>query len=104
MVGKKIIIKNTNSTTLLEMEDVIIISCEGCLCNVLTFDNKSFKVCKLLGSFEKELEQFGFIRANHNTLVNSKHIYCIIKAPKRILKLKNKMEVSISRRKFFNFK
>lgn len=101
---KKIFIKESHSTTILDMDEVALITCDGYLSNVLTLDDKSFKVCKLLKRFEEELMQFGFIRANHNTLVNAKHIQCIFKAPKRKLVLKNKIEVNISRRKLHLFK
>ena len=61
-------------------------------------------VAKLLKSFEMELAEYGFIRANHNTIVNPVHIIEMSEPPLRKLLLKNEFEVIISRRKMYLFR
>lgn len=102
--NQKILIKEKACSKFINMEDVILLTCEGYITKILTTNFRTFKVAKILKKFEEELKDFGFIRANHNTIVNAKHIHTIHGTKKRKLILINDIEVTISRRKYYQFK
>lgn len=66
----KVFLKEKGELNIVEMSKISHISCEGYLSTVFTIDNRDFKVAKLLKHFELDLSQYGFVRVNHNTIVN----------------------------------
>ena len=103
-LGAKFLIAEKRRKSVVCVDKITHISCEAYLSTVYTVDNKQYMVAKLLKKFEIELAQFGFIRANHNTIVNPIHIIEINSSPIRKLVLINQFVVKISRRKLYLFK
>lgn len=101
---KKLVLKEKNTIKQISMDKITHLICDGYLTSVYTIDNKTITVSKLLKCFEIELSQYGFIRVNHNALVNVNNIIEFQKGNKRCLILSNKKEVKVSRRKLCLFK
>jgi DNA-binding LytR/AlgR family response regulator len=71
---------------------------------IYTHDSKAH-ICSLtIDIFESELKGFGFEKANHTTLVNTKQINGIYFNNSRIITLKNNVKIKISRRRMYKFK
>ena len=96
---KKLVLKEKNTIKQIDMDKITHLMCDGYLTSVYTIDNKTITVSKLLKKFEIELSQYGFIRVNHNALVNVHNIVEFQKGYKRCIILSNKKEVKVSRRK-----
>jgi len=80
------------------------LQCDGYVTTIHLIDKESICISKLLKLFEIELFDFGFLRANHNTIVNPLHIREISSTLKeRIIQI-NKSEIKISRRRAYLFK
>ena len=73
-IGKKFIIIERSKKTYVNMEDIVYFKCEGYVSVVYLVDGIKHEVARMLKDIEKELEKYGFRRANHRTLVNCKHI------------------------------
>ena len=86
---------------MVELREIILITCEGYLTTLLMEGGLSVKISKLLKEFEIELENYGFIRVNHNSIVNAYHIISIDRGKNRLIILSNNMKVRISRRKLY---
>ncbi len=103
-LNKKIRISEKNKSTWVEVESISHLVCEGYLTTIHLTTNESITCSMLLKQFQEILDVYGFLRANRNTLVNGKHIDCIIfKKGKRSIFINN-IEVKVSRRKAFLFK
>ncbi len=100
----KIIVKEKGKSTLIKTDQITHITCIGSLSKVHTINNKSYSITKLLKQFDSELSNFGFMRANHNTIVNMMHVNEIYGFQKRKLLLTNNIEIKISRRKMYLFR
>lgn len=98
--GEIILIKQKTSTCRINMEDINFIQCEGDL-SVIHFVNKrkNVTVSKRLKIFEEELNEYGFIRSAHNTLVNNAQIHELKNGKDRLLVMKNNELAPLSRRK-----
>ncbi|MDR2651746.1 MAG: LytTR family transcriptional regulator DNA-binding domain-containing protein [Prevotellaceae bacterium] len=70
---KSIVITNKNITKQIIVSEISHIVCDTYLCYLFT-QNEKFTCSKLLKHFELELADYGFIRINHNILVNAKFI------------------------------
>lgn len=101
---KKIILKEKGITRIIDMKDVIALVCEGYVTTVLLVDNQDITISKLLKEFELELKEYGFLRINHNTVINSRHISSIEGGKRRVITLLDDFQFKISRRKLFQFK
>ncbi len=102
--NKKLVLKEKNTIKQISLDRITHLTCDGYLTSVYTIDNKTITVSKLLKNFEIELIPYGFIRANHNALVNVNNIIEIQKGNKRYVVLSNKKEIKVSRRKLCLFK
>ncbi len=102
--NKRIKICEKNKVTWIEAETISHLVCEGYLTTVHLTTNETITCSMLLKQFQEILDVCGFIRANRNTLINGKHVDCIIfKKGKRSIFVNN-IEVKVSRRKAFLFK
>lgn len=97
-------ISEKNKSSWIEIENISYLICEGYLTRVHLICSKTFTCSMLLKQFEEILAEFGFIRANRNTLVNYRHVNCLIfKKGKRSIFVNN-FEIKVSRRRAFLFK
>lgn len=102
--NKKLVFKEKGKTHLVEIDKITHLTCEGSITKIHTIENDDVIVSKLLKYFEIELAEKGFIRANHNTIINLGKIDSIQSGKKRRVTLYNGIEVNISRRKMCNFR
>ena len=104
-INKGVIAKEKGKSTQIEMEKITHITCEGYLSSIhLTDREEPIKVSKLLKLYEGELLEFGFLRANNNTLVNTKNIVNLTKEENYNITLTSNKQIKISRRKLHLFK
>ncbi len=101
--NNKIVLKEKSVIKLIGMSDIILITCDGYLTRVFIENGQSITISKLLKEFEIELEDYGFIRVNHNSIVNVYHIRSIERGNNRVLTLSNNLIIKISRRKLYKF-
>jgi DNA-binding LytR/AlgR family response regulator len=99
---KSIMITNRNITKQIIVSEISHIVCDAYLCDIFA-QNEKFTCSKLFKYFEMELADYGFIRINHNILVNARYIKCINNKT-RIVILKNDTELRISVRRWKFFK
>jgi len=99
LVTGKIIIKERNTVSFMNINDISHITCSGSLCTIHNICEKPKRVSKLLKQYEEELAESGFVRVNHNTLVNCNHISTVKLGKAHKLTLCNNIEINISRRK-----
>ncbi len=102
--GRKVRIKSKAKIHFIEMSQITHIICEGYLSRIYSLNFDIINVSKLLKSFEEELSEFGFVRANRSTLVNLYHVKEYISGSNRTLVLVNDTKINISRRRVFLFR
>jgi DNA-binding LytR/AlgR family response regulator len=95
-------ITNRNITKQIIVSEISHIVCDAYLCDIFA-QNEKFTCLKLLKYFEMELADYGFIRINHNILVNARYIK-YINNKKRVVILQNDIELQISVRRWRFFK
>jgi DNA-binding LytR/AlgR family response regulator len=102
---KKIQVNERNRATLIAVESITFLECDGYLTTIRTIDTACITVSKLLKHFEAELNSFGgFIRINRKTLVNIRHITSIRReATRKIIEI-NGCSLEVSHRKSAQFK
>lgn len=100
MEKDKITVKTQGKINMIVISDITHITCDGYVSTIHTICENNTKVSKLLKEFENELAECGFIRVNHCTLVNFKHITAIKLNKIRTLLLTNNTNIVISRRKW----
>ncbi len=86
------------------MENITHLTCDGNVTTIYTVENRTSNISKPLKYFETELSEKGFVRANHNTIVNCKNIMDYIKGHYNTIILTNNVKIKISRRKVHLFK
>ncbi len=98
---KAIILKTKNRINQVYIEHITHIICESYLCTIFLNDGSTKSYVRLLREFESELEEYGFLRISHNTLINTKY-FCTMKTRghKRKIILKQGTELIVSRRKW----
>ena len=97
---RKITLKEKGVIHLVEIDNITHILCQGYLSTVYTTNNGNITVSKLLKQFEEELSNMGFMRINHNAIVNCLYVDKIKRGTKRTITLSNNhVEIKISRRK-----
>ena len=101
--NNKIVFKTKGIKNFVEMDKITHLKCEGALTTVFTNNNSDCVISKPLKQFERDLLNFGFIRANNNTIVNMMHVKKIQSSVNRKIYLTNDIEVKISRRKLYLF-
>ena len=110
-IGKKISVRNKGLYVYYDVERIRYIMCDGHYCLIyLLGESEGIRYMHSLKSFEKELENLGFIRVNHNTLVNVRYTPNVhITTTKRSLRVEGgengKIEsIIVSKRKVVLFK
>jgi len=101
---EKVVLKEKSRSTIVDMEKITHLTCDGYLTTIHAIDRENVTVSKLLKHFEMELIEYGFIRANHNTIVNISKIDTFQEGKKRRILLIKTVEIKISRRKMYIFK
>jgi len=82
--------------------DILFITVDLTLSSVFVQYREAPYYCvKQLIEFQTELTDYGFFRANGNTLVNGKFIQCLEKENKKhIIRLQNGKQIVLSRRQY----
>jgi len=90
----------------INVADIIYITVDLTLCSIyIKQREKPYYFVKQLKKFEKELADYGFFRANGNTLVNGNYIRSIEKENNRaILFLQTGIKIVFSRRQYSKFR
>ncbi len=100
---KKVILKERNVFTQVDMKRITIIVCEGYLSTLYFLnDQKPISVSRLLKDFERELSPYGFFRVNRNTIVNINNVYSF--KGNRILTMIDNHKIFVSCRRAQLFK
>jgi two-component system LytT family response regulator len=102
--GHKLPVKEKSKISFIDIGEILYLQCDGYLTTIYLANNTTIDVAHLLKQFEEELSKYGFLRANHHTLVNIRYINTITIEKQRIIIYINKVEIEISRRKFYLFK
>lgn len=101
---KKIRVNTKTKTIFIEISKITHIICDGYLSAIYTIDSDLYIVSKLLKHFERELEEFYFVRANRSTLVNLLHVKEYNSGLNRSVELVNNIKIGVSRRRVFVFR
>jgi DNA-binding LytR/AlgR family response regulator len=102
--GKKLPIIDKTRTRLIDIEAITHLQCDSYVTTIHLINKENICISKLLKLFEIELFDLGFLRVNHNTIVNPLHIREISSTlNERIIQINNS-EIKISRRKAYLFK
>ena len=100
----KLPIKEKTEISFIAISEILYLQCDGYLTTIYLIDEQRINVAKLLKQFDEELGNYGFLRANHHTLVNTRHINTLkISKQQRVIYIKE-VEIRISRRKFHLFR
>ncbi|MDL2254725.1 LytTR family transcriptional regulator DNA-binding domain-containing protein [Bacteroidales bacterium OttesenSCG-928-J16] len=103
-IGIKISVKTKSKISYIFIEEILFITCSGNFCTITLIDKREIDIVRPLKEFEEDLKNYNFLRANHHTLVNGKHISEVKNSKgKKNIKIGNEI-VHISRRKYFLFK
>ncbi len=99
---KPLFIKTGHVVKRISGSDILCITCEGNISQLFLKDDNSLTCVRLLKLFEEDLSGAGFIRINHNCLVNMAEVEEIryVNARKRQLVLSNGMVMDVSYRKW----
>jgi len=101
--GYKLPVKEKTKISFLNISEILYLQCDGYLTTIYLTDRESISISKLLKDFEKELGKYGFLRANHNTLVNTRYISALqLNKQGKSIYIRD-VEVKISRRKYYLF-
>lgn len=73
----KIVVKEKSISRIIYTDDITHLVCDCYITTVHLIDKTTITVSKLLKYFEEELAPLGFVRANHNTLVNIHRIEAV---------------------------
>lgn len=97
---KKLAIKEKTQTSLLNYDEILYLECTGHLVLVYhTRNNKPVFYTNSLVAIEEALTNYGFLRINHNIVVNMYHVY-LLNSRKHEIHLRNDKILSVSRRKW----
>ena len=90
----------------INIADIIYITVDLTLCSVyIKQREKPYYFVKQLKEFEKELADYGFFRANGNTLVNGNYVKSTEKENNRAhISLETGTKISFSRRQYSKFR
>jgi len=101
--NKKLAIVEKRKTRLIDIGTITYLTCDGYVTTIHLLNQETISVSKLLKHFENELEEYGFLRANHNTIVNPKNMTGILSNNGETIVQINNLEIKVSRRKKFLF-
>jgi len=103
-IGKKIAVCEKTRTTLIGIDTITHLICDCYVTTLYHTDQEPISSSKLLKHFEVELNEFGFLRVNNNTIINPNHISGIeFSCQRKILHI-NHSEIKVSRRRAYLFK
>lgn len=100
----KLAIKEKTQTNIMGYDEITYLECTGNL--VFVFHTKSrtpYCYSKSLIEIECELEGYGFLRINHNKVVNMQHVLNL-NSKKHEIRLVNEVTLTVSRRKWQKIK
>jgi DNA-binding LytR/AlgR family response regulator len=104
MKQKRLIIKECGKTHSLRLELITHISYSDFLCTVHLENRNNIHVSMPLKQFEKELADVGFVRINHQTIINFNRVDHIRLEKERMLVLDETLKFKVSRRKMYRMK
>jgi len=98
----KIIFTTGRKKEWISVSNILFITVDLTLCSVFVQHKKDpYYFVKQLKEFEIELSEYGFFKANGNTIVNGYFVECLEKVNKKyILKLKDEKRITLSRRQY----
>jgi DNA-binding LytR/AlgR family response regulator len=100
----KLPIKEKSKISFIDINEILYLQCDGYITTLYFVNKQSIGVAKLLKQFEEELGKYGFLRANHHTLINIRYINTLKMCnQERVIHIGD-VEIKISRRKFYLFK
>lgn len=101
-VEKPVFVKSGRIIKRISGSDILYVTCEGNVSHIHLKAGGELSCVRLLKLFEEDLSGSGFIRVNHNCLVNAAEVEEIqyINARKRLLSLSNGDTVEVSYRKW----
>lgn len=100
---KKLSITEKRRTKFIDIDAITHLQCDGYITIIYLNNNESIAVSKLLKLFENELTEHGFLRANNNTIINTRYITGIYsKSDGKVVEINN-LQIKISRRRLFLF-
>ena len=105
-IGKKITIteKSKSKTFYLNVEDITHVTCDEYVSTIHLIDGTKCEQAYTLKYFKKRLAKYDFRRANHQTLVNAKHLITSQTINgKKYIKVHN-TDIVVSRRNVSSFK
>ena len=102
--GEIIILREKTTTHFVELEHITHLTCDCYLTSVYSNDGEHIVIAKLLKDFENDLEKYGFIRINRNTIVNYFYIKIYERGGNRMIHLRNNITVKTSRRGIIKLK
>ena len=94
---ERLIIREKAKLHQITVADIASIYSESGITTVKKINNEKFVFAKNMSSFEKQLSELDFIRANRNEMVNCAHILSFDAKQKQI-ELCNEVKIKISRR------
>lgn len=105
-IEKPIFVKTGRSIKRISGNDILYVTCEGNVSQLHLKDGNIMTCVRLLKLFEQDLAGSGFIRINHNCLVNLAEVEEIqyVNARKRMLSLSGGDTVEVSYRKWKSVK
>ena len=98
-----LIIEEKDKIHKIKIDTISHVVCEDYVLSIIKTDNSQLRCCKSLNSLEKELTKKDFFRVSRNTLVNLSNVVTFYKKPKSIIQMKNKKEISVSKRRVNDF-
>lgn len=102
-IKKRISFCSCNMEHLISPDNIIRIDIESDLLSAALINGDKVQKIHLtstLKKYEGELQGLGFVRVNHQTLVNVKFISCLKAIERQRLILLNDVEIAVSRRKW----
>ena len=73
-VGIKIPIRKKSGGFYVNMEEITFITCDGYVIKIQLVNKEIYCLTSSLKWFEHDLKEYGFFRANRNTLINTMYI------------------------------
>lgn len=95
---RKILIKNQDSSMLVEIDQIIRLEANGAYTNIITMDSK-YLASKNLKYFQNLLPSHRFLRIHHSHLINSEYIKEFNRYLQEGIILKNEDRIPVSTRK-----
>jgi len=101
-IERPVFVKSGRSIKRISCDDILYVTCVGNVSYLHLKDGNVLNCVRLLKLFEEDLAPAGFVRTNHNSLVNLAEVEEIqyVNARKRLLALTNGETVEVSYRKW----